>query len=32
MNNEGQERLKILNQNSELKIDLFLAHVTDPRN
>lgn len=32
MNSEGQERLKILNQNSELKIDLFLAHVTDPRN
>ncbi|BBE17431.1 hypothetical protein AQPE_1581 [Aquipluma nitroreducens] len=32
MNSEGQERLKILNQNSELEIDLFLAHVTDPRN
>ena len=32
MNSEGQKRLEILNQNSELKIDLFLAHVTDPRN
>jgi len=32
MNSEGQKRLEILNQNSELEIDLFLAHVTDPRN
>jgi hypothetical protein len=32
VNNEGQERLNILNQNSDLKIDQFLAHVTDPRN
>jgi len=32
INNEGQERLNFLNQNSDLKIDQFLAHVTDPRN
>lgn len=32
MNSEGQKRLEILNQNSELEIDLFQAHVTDPRN
>lgn len=32
MNSEGQKRLEILNQNSELEIDLFRAHVTDPRN
>jgi hypothetical protein len=32
VNNEGRERLNFLNQNSDLKIDQFLAHVTDPRN
>jgi len=32
VNKEGQERLNFLNQNSDLKIDQFLAHVTDPRN
>jgi hypothetical protein len=32
VNNEGRERLNILNQNSDLKIDQFLTHVTDPRN
>ena len=32
VNNEGQERLNFLSQNSDLKIDQFLAHVTDPRN
>lgn len=32
INNEGRERLNFLNQNSDLKIDQFLAHVTDPRN
>lgn len=32
INNEGQERLNFLNQYSDLKIDQFLAHVTDPRN
>lgn len=32
VNNEGPERLNILNQNSDLKIDQFLTHVTDPRN
>jgi len=29
---EGQERLNMLNQNSELKIDQLLAHVNDSRN
>jgi hypothetical protein len=29
---EGQERLNTLNQNSNLNIDQYLAHVTDPRN
>lgn len=32
VNKEGQKRLNLLNQNSDLKIDQFLAHVTDPRN
>jgi len=32
VNNEGQERLNFLNQNSNLKIGQFLTHVTDPRN
>jgi hypothetical protein len=32
VNNEGRERLNVLNQNSDLKIDQFLTHVTDPRN
>jgi len=32
VNNEGRERLNVLNQNSDLKIDQFLAHVTDQRN
>jgi hypothetical protein len=32
VNNEGRERLNGLNQNSDLKIDQFLTHVTDPRN
>jgi len=32
VNNEGRERLDFLSQNSDLKIDQFLAHVTDPRN
>jgi len=32
VNNEGRERLNFLSQNSDLKIDQFLAHVTDPRN
>jgi hypothetical protein len=32
VNNEGRERLSHLNQNSNLKIDQFLAHVTNSRN
>jgi hypothetical protein len=32
VNKEGRERLDFLNQDSDLKIDQFLAHVTDPRN
>jgi hypothetical protein len=32
VNNEGRERLNFLNQNVDLKIDQFLAHVTNPRN
>ena len=32
VNNEGKERLNFLNQGNDLKIDQFLAHVTDPRN
>jgi len=32
INNEGRERLNFLNQNSDLKVDQFLDHVTDPRN
>ncbi len=32
VNTRGQERLRLLNQNSNLKFDQFLNHVTDPRN
>jgi hypothetical protein len=32
VNNEGKARLDQLKVNSELNIDQYLAHVTDPRN
>jgi len=32
MNAEGRERLMLLNQNADLKVEQYLAHVTDPRN
>lgn len=32
MNKEGQERLTLLSQNTDLQIDQYLAHITDPRN
>jgi len=32
INNLGRERLNVLNQNSDLEIDQFLAHVTNSRN
>lgn len=32
MNAEGQERLMLLNQNANLKIEQYLAHIMDPRN
>ena len=32
VDNEGQERLNKLNQDPDLNIDQYLAHVTDPRN
>jgi len=32
VNNEGKERLEQLKQKTEINIDQYLAHVTDPRN
>lgn len=32
MNSEGRERLLKMNQESGLELDLFISHVTDPRN
>ena len=32
MSSESRERLIFLNQNADLKIEQYLAHVTDPRN
>ncbi len=32
INNQGKERLISMNQNPDLEIDKYLAHITDPRN
>ncbi|MBL7971413.1 MAG: hypothetical protein JNL03_07830, partial [Prolixibacteraceae bacterium] len=32
MNKEGQERLTLLSRDTDLQIEQYLAHITDPRN